>query len=1030
MDSSNAAFPADPFQSSPDTVLALRTGLASGPSVASEGSSGVRHGSGEAIDHDQIRQHLNVLYERGDRFFLLPINEQQAEHLYKGKKGLIRTDQGNVYDPERLEDLLRNVDMFNRENKQGVAISVCAFTGSTKSKATAKAISVLVIDIDEKNWKQLQPDAQRPEEAIPAALSVLHPYGLVPHAIAASGHGLHLYFRIERIFLSSDSDRKQVEEVWFKLGSILAGSTDRHDLVSVIRLWGSCNRKGGEVRRTRLLPDHTDLDRQRYKLSWIATALEGVPGKKALRRTSKALAESRRALAKPAHLDEVLPVDPVEQRALDVALAADPSIGRLRAASREGAVLGETLDRSKVDLAYAKQLLKAGFSMNFVTSEIAQSAKAEEKGSQYVSSTVSRASSEVVYVLDRPESVEIRTFQDLDLAFSSLMKDAADQAAARRASSPSCGDTSLSNVSKLSVVSIPPGRGKTTGINKALSEIPILPCRLLYAGLFVHELFRHEGMINAGTDFQKLNLPTTHAELHARLDPSLLDGTAEGIPGWNAKKLSKKAAKVPAAFFLNAIHPGQLDRRQRDFDSTPPRALLTMPPREDFCLAGWSQRQLNAEKSRCASCGVFSCRANTNTGGSKSYSRSVPIRLVTHSRFEHERLFRSDLLQHDGVILDEAPQRLFRTPCIEVASSRPQQGRVGEWSVRVVDSIIEVLYDARERGALAVEVERHLERLRAFKRTLVHHASRRWVTFYNTKDRRWSGRKVHDQLPLMRRADLLEIARTVGLADDADDDGCRDAREAMLTLLDFCEDDLSSTFKTIASADFDRRTGARMTVCRPVSGWPELLRTHAGSRMNTMILDGTAGLDPRYSLIGLNQEESYERVSFPNTTIVLTSKKTVGKAVAHEQGTAELSSGILKDLRLQLPAAGSLRPKVLVITEKSLQENLQLRLDVEALKYGYEVRVEHFNNLRGRNDLRDADAVYFTHLLRFPDLYYAALGAALRGFRDLPGQWVTSESRAWPSEDLVRLRAMTCDLYQDAMRCALRADPSKKVHIW
>lgn len=129
--------------------------------------------------------------------------------------------------------------------------------------------------------------------------------------------------------------------------------------------------------------------------------------------------------------------------------------------------------------------------------------------------------------------------------------------------------------------------------------------------------------------------------------------------------------------------------------------------------------------------------------------------------------------------------------------------------------------------------------------------------------------------------------------------------------------------------------------------------------------------------------------------------------------------------------------QVLVVTDKKTEPGIRdalvtiQRSQPDLLPAA--VLVDHFGNLRGKNQYIECDAVYFTHVFRRPDEFYLGLELLLAGFEAYPRQWKRKNADPWQ----VRNRApevlhasMVCDLYQDLMRICIRQDPSANATVF
>jgi hypothetical protein len=201
-------------------------------------------------------------------------------------------------------------------------------------------------------------------------------------------------------------------------------------------------------------------------------------------------------------------------------------------------------------------------------------------------------------------------------------------------------------------------------------------------------------------------------------------------------------------------------------------------------------------------------------------------------------------------------------------------------------------------------------------------------------------------------------------------------------------------------------------------------------------------MDPRYLLVGQWESEEVPDGEYPNTTLVLTSERSVSKKKVNEIGAADLAELLVRQVapyvdRMVDPSSshrGSGPPRVLVVTAKrEIEEALQKALAPfeSSGKLPFKFTVEHFGGLRGRNDFRDFDAVYMTHTHRYDAAYYYGLELLLRQFGEpFDRQWVPKSEWHRKHSTALRHRAQAADIYQDALRIGIRSDPTRRAVIF
>ena len=657
-------------------------------------------------------------------------------------------------------------------------------------------------------------------------------------------------------------------------------------------------------------------------------------------------------------------------------------------------------------------------------------------------------------------------------------------------------------VPSVSVVLTRPGHGKTRGVIDVLASRGRLMGRTAFCGSMVRELLRHEHAINAAYPY---GLMTTFNGVEAVFDPELpIDHNAlwNMLPSkvkeradvvnlevvtvgqrrqfrklWTPEKL-KTVAPDAGAFFINAFHPRSVDEALKSPDDAPvlpawlepddaasrqPRAVMKFRGREDLCLAGRSRKQLRDRRTCLEWCDFYACRANKNRkhGGAKTYWSDAPFPLLTHQAYVTQAVFAPAYNDFDAAVFDELPSFVYRYPKLKVSPGTVKEGRGYGWKVEPLDRLVAAVRKKLgqldpadpETTEVRTATESILDHLKVECDRVSKKASARMHDAQNAgRDGMY---KVHRLDPLLSREEFDNLAEVMGLAevepDDesepADGDAGEDPATTLLTdfalLNDFCGGEPINVF--LESAFQDGGKGA-MFVCRPVEGWATLLNNPDGRpRGRTVLLDATAGIDPRYLLAGWSDVEEVPDGQFPNTTIVLTSSNTVSKKGAKELGADRMAEALVRqvspylsemvDPRYQESAPKATRePKLLVVTAKrELEAQVRDALAPyrESGRLPAIVEVQHFGGLRGRNDFRDFDAVYLTHAHRYDGPYYYGLELLLRDFgKPFAGQWARTDEWMRHASKGVLYRAMASDIYQDVLRIGIRTDPTRRAFIF
>ena len=1013
-------------------------------------------------DWTQARRLMAALYVPGDTFHVLAYDDKKVR----------RPDQRDFIYDERW-----SVGMFlDSSNDDGFALAttVGAFFGDASAKKLTReadqcvAASAFGIDVDAKDFDKLVSGATQKETVIPEILRRLGDRGLAPHAIVSSGSGLHVYILIERVTFTNDEERGHFKDVWYRLGTVLGEATDRHDLSSILRLPGSIHRKAEPV-LVRFVEEHTDLTRRRYTLDEVAHALRDVPPLPEHKKRSRKRAADGAGIS----VAPIIPVDPWDRHVHDVARRLDAALAKAQAASHGGQG-----DRSKPDYAYAARMAKLGIPHAVAVAEIAASRKGREREESYSLSTVSNATRDVFPTKTLASTPRWTTHEHAVEALSTGIEKEARERMNEAVlllgrgevppASPPYGEPAV-----YLVVGRPGGR-KTRGVVDFFSMLPgIGSGRIGLVASKVSELLRHEYHINTcyplGLDAYIENVPTNFRELHAKLPDSLrtlgpkleTDGKGGFAALWTPEKL-EQVVEDPFAFWVNCHHPAAFDEHlvpEQDEDGNPvlpawaeswddprlrrPRAVLKFSGRVDLCPLAMSAVALR-DRDTCRTCTFEPCRANQNreVGGAKTYWSSARYALLTHRAYETHVAVRPSLNHFDAVVFDEVPALVYRNRKVSVEAEVVRGN--ARWKVSPIDDLITEVdaylaaLDPSSKKAISLKEASApvLDKLRQVCRRLTKRAS-------NTRNEVTSQSFRADRIePFLTWDEYWVVVKcTPEYDDDLPADGESDEPDFKFlahleTLRDFCGD---APLNVYLEASFDQKGNGLLRVHRPVNGWHEALTSY-GTPRPTILLDATAGIDPRYLLAGSSDVEHVPVADFPNTTIILTSERAVSKAAIRERGAVEVASKLVTDVSrwvndLVDPRYVCDQPRVarlLVVTPMQLEGEVRSALDpyLRGGTLAADVVVDHFGGLRGRNDYRDFDAVYFTNTHRYAGEWYEGLELLLRDFDGARRQWVHSNTWRTLFSDALRHRAQVADFYQDALRIGIRSDPDRRAHIF
>lgn len=1039
------------------------------------------------LDLDQAKRLLGALYQDGDSFYLLAYADKNT--------GIYPTQS-------RCNSLAQAAEFIENANRRDLAVA--ASVGAFESKESHKprrtedqcvGLSAFGIDIDGKNLAAL--GATTVEEVIPEVVRRLEAAGIPPHALVRSGRGLHVYILIERVTFEDDTGRTRAKDAWYRLTQLLGGASDRFDLSSVLRVPGTVNRKGEPV-RVEFVEEHTRLDQPRHTLEAVVGAVQHLPALpvgKAVGKKRKRTAEKDRPVLLGAR---ALEQDAWDLHVLGVALKLDPKLGEDRLVSMEGRVSkAGKLDRSRNDFRYVCRLLELGVPAGVVRAELATTARGRAETDSWLDSTFLAATAKVYPTKDVEKSITWRTSKSGGEALFTGVEEPARQMQRQALDTFSRGEVpalaSLEPPPLVAVALARPGKGKTRGILNWLSSARgIGTGRLGLCGSMVRELLRHEFIINAafpeglefvfnGVEYEfEPDLPEDHETLwkklpekmKQRIDSSLaVDGEGEFERLWTQEKL-KAVVTDPAAFYVNSRHPDELDRGMEPAEDEngpvlpawadswddpvlrQPRAVLKFRGSPDLCLRNRSAKQLRNRQTCVEWCDFSACRANANgkVGGAKTYWTDAPFALLSHKAYETHAVVKPSLNKFDSIVFDELPPLVYRYPKVRVCPLKVKNGRALGWDVQPVENVTKAIsahlsaldQNDPKTTALKAAVEPVLQKLESACKRLSKKASD--LMHKSVAGKLQRGVVQVDRMePLVTLDDFAALVKVGNV--EVDDDGEADAPSAdpslkLLTdlsvLRDFCGDGGLDVFM---ESDFDKDGEGALWVCRPVNGWPDLLNGPDGRARPTVLLDASAGIDPRYLLAGKWEVEEVPEGEFPNTTIVVTSEKYVSKKQVSTLGAGDLAARLVQQVT---PYLGEMvdpgyahrqpgPPRLLVVTAMALEDSLRHALGpfLDSGKLPAKVAVEHFGGLRGRNDFRDFDAVYLTHAHLYDDAYFNGLELLLRGFGEpFDRQWVPKSKWHRLRSKQLQHRAQTADIYQDALRIGIRSDPERRAFIF
>ena len=998
----------------------------------------------QKVDVAQINRFLSAIHPTPGRVFVLTYLDKVEAEKAEDKNGKKIKHNKSVqsaafaYDGMAGSDVLTAIRLENCDARhKAAALSLGTFPQGGRLAANCASMAAFGIDLDQKNLDRIVPCATDPLAVVAEVVQRLTARGIPPHLLVHSGNGLHVYLLLEEVVFKNDEERSRFSSIWYQLGQLLGGSTDRHDLASVLRVPGTWNRKHGKNVLARFIDGYTDPTLPRYSLEAVALAVADQPDKNLLKEKpydTKAGTTGTTAQANGS-------ICAAEQHLLRVAFAGNPRLCEQKIA---GMFKGKKNDRSEADYAYACDLISLGFKESTILSELLDSHKGQEKGKSYAERTFQAAFENTA---DQNNMVKTCGYV-VESSMNSLVYSIG------RATNEHSVFVGPPTAPALLVYAGPAGSGKSYAVRDVLgSHNGLRKGQVVVSMAQASELLLMEHAINNSFPYG-MGWQEEQANMY-RFDPALprsgeelitgmpeREGSKGFLPRSNAKLLN---VKNPEAYYINAISPVDWDTRleageDEDGNMIPPSGYLdwdkVMKPfavakcsgNVELCLAELSVSEL--KKNACKRCSFTACRANTSKGGSKTYSsKDVPVRLMTHSALRIQSAFAPEKNDCEILVVDELPQFVCRNAGFSIApSSRGGARKI--WTCDLLETIEHAMAGQIEgRSAVAsilAPISKQIADFTAIARKLRREVIKGTRTPHE--------RKIDSMTPLLTVAqwrELVAFLKKVGV----DPEEGNNLSEALLVLRDFASD--GPKIEVYCEHTFEKTGVGKLRVFRPVNGWPDLLESE--SRRLNVILDATATLDPRYQLLGTaGQVES--QLSYPATTVLCTAESTVSKTAYEKRDPSEVVQTIVSELKPHLeklargmgPGDSQSRPswlKLLVVTSKDSEDALRTAIKQQTEKgtLPEQTVVDHFGNLRGKNDYADFDAVYFTHCYRYSGDAYIGLGLLLNKFNG-PRQWTSVNSVHWRYDDIVNAW-MAADLYQDALRIGIRRDPARRALI-
>ena len=188
------------------------------------------------------------------------------------------------------------------------------------------------------------------------------------------------------------------------------------------------------------------------------------------------------------------------------------------------------------------------------------------------------------------------------------------------------------------------------------------------------------------------------------------------------------------------------------------------------------------------------------------------------------------------------------------------------------------------------------------------------------------------------------------------------------------------------------------------------LRLELPGVLRTVVFDGTMVIDPYYDLFAWKAIP----IAFPRQATI---RLHCMPKQQYKNSFIKLieSDPDLVEKRIRILAKR--HRKVLVVTTKYYED------DIEAMQI-HGVKVVHYRALKGRNDLRNHKAVYFTHIYQGPIHAYRSLVKAAGHDRDESFGKLRRDSYSFgfhdPLLEAVRVRSILADLIQDIYRLKVR----------
>ncbi|MFH1728623.1 MAG: hypothetical protein ABIA04_09420 [Pseudomonadota bacterium] len=204
--------------------------------------------------------------------------------------------------------------------------------------------------------------------------------------------------------------------------------------------------------------------------------------------------------------------------------------------------------------------------------------------------------------------------------------------------------------------------------------------------------------------------------------------------------------------------------------------------------------------------------------------------------------------------------------------------------------------------------------------------------------------------------------------------------------------------------------------------------------LTTLLFDGTATLDPSYLKYDINPVGKIK--SFKNLYFHIQDKQVCKSNLSNQNTKNHYIPKILNDIRAIQMEQPDKRLFVVTTVSDGIEDEIKEEIKELNLK---NIRVNHYQNLRGSNEYSKSTLIYFTHINQKSIEYYISYASAIYGRNnilkeDLSGidKQGSGGRRGFKSSKLetIRCQEIVTDLIQCIFRTKLRVTEDEDIHVY